>query len=1016
VSRLVSRAPCSASMIVHDCLPSIWIFIVAIQSLEAQPAQAIAHFEGRNVVSIRYDPPAQPLSTADLDRVQRLSVGAPYSGAAVGETIDRMFQTGVYSDIRVDAEMAANSVAVTYLTTSLPFVGHVEVKGKINAPPKKSALMSSAGFSLGEVFDEKALPEADQRIKQLFVANGFYDADVHVEKELDANSQLVSITIRIEPGKRARFEMPDIHGELKLPETTILRATGWRVILIHRWKHVTQALMDGGVTGVKKKYQKSDRLSATVDLEKVDHDAAAQRVKPTLAIDAGPKIEVKAVDAKVRKGRLKRYVPVYEEGAADNDLLVEGARNLRDYFQNGGYPDVEVTFRKTPVENDKQTIEFVIARGSRKKLVHVAIEGNRFFRSATLRERLFLTPASLRFWHGRYSEGFRKRDEEAIATIYRANGFRDVAVTSSIEENYRGKADQISVSYRVNEGSMWTVGTFHIEGLDPEEQKPLLPQLASSAGEPFAYLNIDADRNLLLRHLYRLGFPNAAFEYEATTFDEPHRVDLTYKIVKGRQEFVRGVTLLGLTRTRLRLVNKAIELQPGDPLSQIAVNKTQQKLDDLGVFARVESAILDADGDARDKFVLYDVEEAHRYTMRVGVGAEIAQLGAATTNLSAPAGGTGFSPRFLINLSRIDFLGLGHTINFDGRLSTLEQRAAINYTVPNFLQSKRTLTFSTLYDKASDVRTFSSKREEASIQLSQKLSKPTTVLFRYAYRRVSVANVAIPDLLVPQLAQPVRIGIISANLIQDRRDNPADARHGMYNSIDVGVASNFLGSQRNFVRALGRNATYYQLPNKMVLARQLTFGIIQPFKLASDLSSTDAIPLPERFFGGGNLTMRGFGENQAGPRDIGTPAGADGTQTQPTGFPIGGNALFFHSTELRFPLLGDNIGGVFFHDMGNIYSNIGSMSLRFTQKNDQDFNYAVQAVGFGIRYKTPIGPVRADFAYSINPPRFVGFKGTIDQLLTCNPQLPASELPGYCTGVPQRLSHFQFFFSIGQTF
>jgi outer membrane protein assembly factor BamA len=202
----------------------------------------------------------------------------------------------------------------------------------------------------------------------------------------------------------------------------------------------------------------------------------------------------------------------------------------------------------------------------------------------------------------------------------------------------------------------------------------------------------------------------------------------------------------------------------------------------------------------------------------------------------------------------------------------------------------------------------------------------------------------------------------------------------------------------------------------MVLARQLTFGIIQPFKLPSDLSSTDAIPLPERFFGGGNVSMRGFGENQAGPRDIGMAAGANGTETQPTGFPLGGNALFFHSTELRFPLLGDNIGGVFFHDMGNIYTGIGSMSLRFTQKNDQDFNYAVQAVGFGIRYKTPIGPVRADFAYSINPPQFVGFKGTIDQLLTGNPQLPANELPGYCTGVPQRLSHFQFFFSIGQTF
>ncbi len=990
---------------------------MAIQSVCPQSRPPGDLFEGKKVVSIRYDPAVQPLSTADLDRVQKVSAGSPYSSASVAETIDSMFKTGVYSDIRVDAEPAANGVAITYITTPTLFVGHVGVKGKLSTPPNKSSLLSTAGFSLGDTFDEAALPEADQKLKDLFVKNGFYDADVHVNKETDPKSNLVSINIQVKTGKRARFEMPDLRGELKLPESTIVRATGWRVILIRRWKHVTQALTDTGVTGVKKRYQKKDRLSATVDLETIERDPENGRAKATLAIAAGPKIELKAVDAKIRKGRLKRYVPIYEEGGTDNDLLVEGARNLRDYFENSGYPDVEVTFRKSPVENDTQTIEYIIARGTRKKLVRVGIEGNSFFSTSVLRERIFLMPVSLRFWHGRYSEGFRKRDEEAISSLYRANGFRDVSVTSAIEGDYQGKENRIAVLYRVKEGAMWVVGTFRIEGLDPEEQKPLLPQLASSTGEPFAYLNVDADRNLVLRSLYRRGYPNATFQYQAVNSAEPHHVDLTYTIVKGRQEFIRGVQVLGVTRTRQNLVDKAIQFHAGDPLSQIAVNSTQQRLDDLGVFARVDSVILDQKGEARDKYVIYDVEEAHRYTMRLGVGAEIAQIGPASTNLSAPVGGTGFSPRFLLNVSRIDFLGLDHTINFDGRISNLEQRAAITYTIPGFLNSKkRTLTFSTLYDYASDVRTFTSKREEASIQLSQKLSKPTTISFRYAYRRVSVADIAIPDLLIPQLAQPVRIGIISGNLVQDRRDNPADAHHGIYNTLDVGVASSFLGSQRTFGRALGRNATYYELPNKWVIARQLTFGIIQPFKLPSNLSATDAIPLPERFFGGGNLTMRGFGENQAGPRDIGTPAGADAPATQPTGFPLGGNALFFHSTELRFPLLGDNIGGVFFHDMGNIYSNIGSMSLRFTQKNDQDFNYAVQAVGFGIRYKTPIGPVRADFAYSINPPRFIGFSGTIDQLLTCNPNLPASQLPSYCTPVEQRLSHFQFFFSIGQTF
>jgi len=133
----------------------------------------------------------------------------------------------------------------------------------------------------------------------------------------------------------------------------------------------------------------------------------------------------------------------------------------------------------------------------------------------------------------------------------------------------------------------------------------------------------------------------------------------------------------------------------------------------------------------------------------------------------------------------------------------------------------------------------------------------------------------------------------------------------------------------------------------------------------------------------------------------------------PTGFPLGGNALFLNNVELRFPLLGANIQGVFFHDMGNVFTSLSDISLRFHQRNLQDFNYTVHDAGFGVRYRTPVGPVRVDLAFSINPPSFIGFSGTAQQLLQCNPNLPAT---GNCTGVPQGISHFQFFFSIGQTF
>jgi len=306
------------------------------------------------------------------------------------------------------------------------------------------------------------------------------------------------------------------------------------------------------------------------------------------------------------------------------------------------------------------------------------------------------------------------------------------------------------------------------------------------------------------------------------------------------------------------------------------------------------------------------------------------------------------------------------------------------------------LTVSALFDRANDVRTFAAQRMEAGIQLAQRLSRANSVQYRFAYRRVTVNSLAIEPLLVPLLSQPVRVGLLSMSFINDRRDNPTDSHRGIYNTVDAGIALPQFGSQTDYTRLVFRNSTYHPLTREVVLARTLQFGYIQR------LGGLAEIPLGERFFAGGSSSQRAFPDNQAGPRD---PV---------TGFPLGGNAYLFHSTELRFPLFGENIGGVLFHDMGNVYSSIDQISFRFHQNSNQDFNYMVHAVGFGIRYKTPVGPIRVDLSYGPNSPRFVGFSGTRDELLQCNPN--AANNPGFCVGVPQRINVFQFHFSLGQTF
>jgi outer membrane protein insertion porin family len=989
----------------------IAVFFPAIAAL-AQPSS----FEGRPVVDVQF-PNGDPLDPADLARVEPVKKGQPLRAEDVSRAIDGLFATGRFEDILVEAEPSGSGVIVRFVTKNATFLGGVSIEGKAMDNPNRAQVDSATQLSLGAAFHQDDVTQAVDRIHRLLQSNGFYEARVTPSVEQGKDAQQIFLTFKVEEGKRAKYDTPMISGVTKLPDATILRATGWRFPIVHWWKHVTSSRTRGGVQGVLKKYGKNDRLMAKVDLKNLDYDAARRRVHPSLDIDAGPVIKVTAVETKVSRRVLKRYVPVFQQGAVDDDLLETGKRNLQEYFQSKGYYDVTVDYMTQPVHDDQETVEYAISRGMRYKLVRVTITGNQYFDTDSIRERMFLQPAGfLILRHGRYSEGFQRRDEESITNLYTSNGFRDVKVASQVTRAVKGKPEDIAVTMHIEEGQQWLVDNLALRGLNQFEPANL-PGLASAPGQPFSEANIANDRESLLTFYYDRGFPHANFN-ASWQIARPGHVNLLYAITEGRREYVRDVLISGLKNTRLSLVEREIKLKAGDPLSPTEQTNIQKSLYDLGVFAGIDTAIENPDGDTDHKYLLYHFDEANRYTLTFGFGLELAQFGTPnSTSLAAPGGTTGVSPEGSVTLSRLNFLGLGHTVSLQGVYSSIEKRASLTYIQPRFLgEQGQTLNYSVLYDDTLDVRTFAARREKASVQFSKRFSKGFTGLFEAAYRKDAVSDIVIPVLLVSQFLQSVRLGTLSASFVQDRRDNPANPRHGIYNTASFEVSGRFFGSQRSFARALLRNATYYSLGKNLVLARQTQFGVIVPFSPPAGIDAQESVPLPERFYAGGADSLRAFPFNEAGPRDIGAPLVPGGPTSEPTGFPLGGNALFINNVELRFPFLGQNIQGVLFHDMGNVYSSLSDISFRFHQQNPQDFDYMVHDVGFGIRYKTPVGPVRVDLAYSINPPSFVGFSGTPSQILNCNPNLPLSQLPSYCASTPQSISHFQFFFSIGQTF
>jgi len=961
-------------------------------------------YEGLPITNISFEPAEQPLDASELHEILPLQMNRPLHIADVRASIDRLFATGRYADIQVAAQPYRNGVAIRFVTRNSWFVGSIFIGGRISSPPNRGQLENATRLDLGQPYSESKLRDAQAGVARLLDANGLYRSNVTPSLEWDNAYQQVHIRFDIQTGHRAHFTTPVLLGELKMDPQRVAAATKFRRWLIHTWKPVTQTRVRQGVEGVRSLYEKAQRLEAKVTLESIKHDVDTNTAIPTLEIDAGPRIQVRTVGASVPERKLKRYIPIFQEHAVDHDLLVEGARNLRDYFQSQGYFDADVQFKQQQVSNDQASIDFQVNPGKRHKVVVLEVEGNHYFTTATIRERMFLRRASLlQFPHGRYSENLVRRDEDTITSLYQANGFRDVEVTHRIVDDYKGNAGDLAVFLMIKEGPQYFIERLEVDGIEHLDRAAIMGKLSSVEGQPFSDFNVAVDRDTILAQCFRSGFRNATFEWSSKPAARPHHVDLRFVIVEGPQQFVRQVVPIGLEVTSPSLVYRRINLKPGDPLSPAAVTDIQRRLYDLGVFARVNAAVQDPDGETEHKYVLYDMDEARRYSLATGVGAELGRIGGCQTCLEAPAGATGFSPRVSVDLTRNNLWGLAQSLSLRTRVSTLDQRALLNYGWPHFRgHDNLTVNITGLYERSRDVRTFTYRREEGSVQLSQRVGKAITLFYRYAYRRVSVGDLKVTPFLIPQLSQPVRVGIASINMVQDRRDDPVDPRKGFYNTVDLGLASHAFGSQVSFARLLVRNATYHPLTKRLVFARSTELGDIRPFHYTGD--PAQAIPLPERFYGGGGSTNRGFPELQAGPRDIST------------GFPLGGNALLFNQSELRFPLIGENIGGVLFHDMGNVYSTLSNISFRVNQRDLEDFDYMVHAVGFGIRYRTPVGPLRLDLAYSINPPRFFGFKGTQQDLVNAGvtPCSPPPGVPNLC--VEQQVSHFQFFFSIGQTF
>ena len=962
---------------------------------------ALSRYEGRVVRQIDF----RGIAGTDTNMLRGLlpiRENEPLTREEVQQSLRTLYATGLFATLEVQADTVSDGIALTYVGKENHFNGQIRVLGlKDNGSPRPSDLINSTRLDLGELFSEDEVQAGLQRMKKVLADYGYYEATVTYQLTPHEDTRQMGITFLVDQGPLARVGRVTIHDDTGIDPARIQKLTKLKSGAKVSNEHLSRAM-----ERLRNYYQKNNHLEAQVRLASRDYHDDTNRLDYNFSVDEGAKVLITAQGQKISQREFKKLIPVYQENTVDEDLLNEGRRNLRTYMQTRGYFDATVDVaRNEDPERDLVNIVYTINPGERQKLAAVEIAGNHYFTATTIRERLSITPASWVDLNGRFSQKMLTDDVANIKALYFNNGFLAVKINSQLISDYRGKKEDIAVKIDIDEGPQTRVGEFQLAGNNSFTTGTLESFLTNLPGQPYSEANLINDRDAITLFYYNNGFPDVQFEAIPTpAVGDGLRENLVYKITEGGKVNVERVVTTGLEYTRPYIVDRQLRIHDGDPLSQASMINSQRRLYNLGIFNEVNTAVQNPDGQVPQKDVLFDLTEAKRWTFRYGGGIEFATGNLPST--SNPQGKTGVSPNGVLEITRLNMFGKDQTLTMRGRLGLLTRRGLISYDAPRlFHRENWRVTFSAFYDNTADVNTFASERLEGSIQLEQRYSRFTTLLYRMSYQRLRVDpnSLVIDPNLIPLYSQPVLVAMPSFTYIRDKRDNPIDSTRGSYTAWDVGVATSALGSQSNFTRTLLDNSSYYPIKKKWVLARRTQIGIERPYgkNFYGTGNPETAIPLPELFFAGGSNSLRGFSINQAGPRD------------PDSGYSIGGQGLFVNNLELRtppvaLPMIHSGVGFVFFHDMGNVFASandILSGIVRIHQPSLANcapptstvacnFSYNPQAIGTGIRYNTPIGPIRLDLAYNFNPTRY-----------------PIRE-----TNAVTSLRHFNFFFSIGQTF
>ncbi len=954
------RKSCRAApALLHSCILAFaWVTPAAAE---------VADYLGKPVASVRLVLDGRETTERALVQVVETRAGNPLSMLEVRESITHLFSLGRFDDVRVDASPEGAGVALRYELSPVRVVSKIEFAGNVQAP----------GIEVGELrralvgrFGTSPPPgRADQLsivISDTLRERGYRHPEVSPRVVVDPGSEHVALVFSINPGPRTILGTITIVGTPMMPQEQFLRRLGVAAGVPLEPETLNSRITSYIDTRRALGYYQA-RVTPAVSF--ADNERVANL---TLTVEPGPHVRVVFTGDPLPGATRAALVPIEREGSADEDLLEDSSNRIEDFLRAQGYRDATAPHTRQETGGEL-LITFAVRKRSQYRVGSVEIAGGPSLQSRDLR-------SSLRTRVGEaYSAANLDADVTAIESIYRGRGFTAAKVQADPRPGAAtadGAQVQVAVSILITEGVRTVVGTVRIEGNASVPEPALRQALSLQPGTPYVVAELRRDMDAIQLHYANLGYRSATVQAQPSFTADRAQANLVFTVREGPQIFVDHILIAGNVRTSAQTIERELQLKPGDPLSLEAEYESQRRLAALQLFRRTPQLTELRHGSETLRDLLVTVEEAAPTTLGYGGGVE-GRLRVVPSEVEGGVARQEFelAPRAFVDVGRRNLFGKNRSVNVFASVSlhpdtsSSASASAIGYGFPEYrllasFHEPRLLETSidgllTGYIEQQVRSSFNFARQSAIAQISRKVTRHVSLGAGYQLQHTNLLDAKVPPAdqpLIDRVFAEIRLSSFNVQGFYDARDDPVDSTSGEYLSASGQIAARAIGSEVGFVKGFFTAQAFRSLPHGhgTVFAAQARLGIATGFPRNVVQTATGetivqigfkALPEPERFFAGGSKTVRGFALDTLGQPD-----------TIKDGYPIGGNAEAIFNVELRSPVR-KGLQGVSFVDSGNVFalaSDIDLMALR-------------TAVGLGLRYRSPIGPIRFDMGFKVKP-------------------------------------------------